>query len=92
MADTRADITVQEGVWVDLYSSSGIAVGTAVDVFNKGNWPCLIAIKATAPASPTLGVPLYTGAIGSHLSISAGESGLWCYSPQGTTYVLVQEG
>lgn len=91
MADTRADVAISEGVWVDLYSGSGITVGTAVNVYNKGSSPCRLAIKATAPSSTSVGVPLYVGATGSFAYISAGESGLWAYCPQIGTVLLIQE-
>lgn len=91
MADTRADVAISNAVWTDLYAGSGIAVGTACSVFNKGSNACLIAISLAAPAATTTGVPLYVGAMGSYAHISAGESGLWAYCPQGATSILVQE-
>lgn len=90
MADTRTDIAVPEAVWTDLYAATGIAVGTAVDVINKGSSACYIAIKATAPTNG-VGFPLHVGPVGSFASIDASESGLWAYVPQGTTSLLVQE-
>lgn len=91
MADTRADVAVAAATWTDLYAATGIAVGTAVDVYNKGSNAVQLAIKATAPASTTVGMPLHVGAVGSFAHVDAGESGLWAYCPQGTTTLLVQE-
>lgn len=91
MADTRADVAVAKGVWVDLYAGSSIAVGTAVDVINKGSHNCVIAISLAAPAATSTGYPLYAGPVGSFASIDASETGLWCYSVDGTTRILVQE-
>ncbi len=91
MADTLADVAIPEGVWTDLYDETGIAVGTAVSVYNKGSNACLLAIKATIPSGSTLGVPLHVGPNGSYAYVAAGESGLWAYCVQGTTSLLVQD-
>ena len=90
MADTRDDVVVPEGVWTDLYAATTIAVGTAVSVYNKGSVSCVLATKATAPTS-IIGLPLYVGTSSNFACIDAGETGLWCYCPQGTTRLLVQE-
>ena len=91
MADTIADVTVPEGVWTDLYDATSIAVGTAVTVINKGSNSCALAISLAAPASVSVGVPLYVGPIGSTALVAVGGSGLWAYCVHGTTYLNVQE-
>lgn len=92
MADTRTDLSIPNAVWTDLYAVTGIAVGTSVDVINKGSNAVLLAIKATTPGvNVTMGLPLYVGPIGSYAHVDAGESGLWAYCAQGTTSLLVQE-
>lgn len=91
MAATRSDVTVAKGVWVDLYTASGIAVGTAVTVINKGTYTCAIAISSAAPTNNSLGVPLYSGPIGNAAQVQSSEVGLWAYSPQGVSYLNVQE-
>ncbi len=91
MSDTRTDVTIPEAVWTDLYAATGIAVGTAVSVYNKGSSAVRLCIKATIPLSVRLGVPLYVGPQGSYAYISAGESGLWAYCDQIGSYLLVQE-
>ena len=91
MANTRADTIIPPNTWVNLYGGSNPAVGTAVDVWNKGSCTINIAISASAPASTTVGVPLYAGAVG-YLNVSSGEAGLWAYNPNPFNgYVLVQE-
>jgi hypothetical protein len=90
MADTRADVSCPAGVWVNLYAASGIAVGTAVDVWNKGNYPANLVIKSTSP-SGSLGIPIFSGPSGSHRYVTSGESGLWAYS-DGGTHLSVQVG
>ncbi len=89
MADSRADIVIPKGVWTDAYTLSGVTVGVAVDIFNKGNYPCVIAAKAAAPTgTTTLGVPLD---VAGYLHVTAGETGLWVYSPDGIAHILVQD-
>jgi hypothetical protein len=91
MAVTRSDVVVPKGVWTDLYAASGITAGVAVFIINKGMFACNIAISAAAPTNNLLGVPLYTGPVGNSADISASQAGLWAYSPQGTSYLNVQE-
>lgn len=90
MADTRPDVILPAGVWVNCYTATGIVVGTAIDIYNKGSQGCTLVIKATQPATPALGMYLFSGSTGSHAYITAGESGLWAYSDGGTR-ILIQE-
>lgn len=91
MANTRADVAITEATWVDLYAASGIAVGTAVTVVNKGSQNCLVAASLAAPASTSTGFPLWAGNVANVLQVGAGELGLWAYCPDSTTKLLVQE-
>ena len=90
MADTRNDVVLPARTWVDLYTASDIDSGTSVSIYNKGSYPCQVAIKVDKPDHSTFGVPLYVGSMGSYAFIPDGSSGLWGYSEMGTT-VLVQE-
>ena len=89
MANTRNDVILPKGVWVNLYSASGIPLGTAVSIYNKGSSPIHLAISADAPSSMSFGVPVYTGADG-FMMIQANESGLWACGDSGGI-ILVQE-
>jgi hypothetical protein len=93
MANTRDDVLIASQTWTDLYAATGIVVGTAVNVYNKGSNACLLCIKATSPDTDTqIGAPLYAGSVGSFANISAGESGLWVYCDAAAgTRILVQE-
>lgn len=91
MADTRNDVTLTKDTWVDLYAATGISVGTAVSVLNKGSTDVYVAIKATSPTGATFGVPVYSGSFDNMVTISASESGLWAYSGVHNGIVLVQE-
>jgi hypothetical protein len=89
VADTRADVVIPKTVWTDLYAASGIVVGTAVTIWNKGSNTCNLAVKATAPTD-TRGTPLFTDSEGNNISLTSGESGLWAYSDRGTI-LMIQE-
>lgn len=91
MADTRLDVTVPSNTWKDLYAATGITVGTALEIYNKGSNPCLLVIRATTPPNTTMGIPMGWSDAGNHRYISAGESGCWVYSPGNSTYLSVQE-
>lgn len=88
MADTRPDVTLPPNVWVDLYAASGINVGAAATIWNKGSDAVLIAIKLTAPTDGR-GTPIYNGPLG-HIQVTQGESGVWAKSVLGSS-VMIQE-
>ena len=91
MAVTRADITITQGVWTNLYAASGIAVGTEVEVFNKGTYAIKVAVSATQPVSEN-GIFLFTFTDGDDpLQIPPGEPGLWALCSSGDGRLLVQE-
>jgi len=49
MADTLPNLAIPLNVWTDLYSLSGIAVGTAISVENVGTCDVYLAVQATKP-------------------------------------------
>lgn len=93
MSDTRPDITIPKEVWTNLYTASGITVGTSVSVTNKGSTPFYVTIQASAPSVTPVpkGIPAYVGSSGNTVVISTGASGAWAFSPQFSTIALVQE-
>jgi hypothetical protein len=92
MANTRNDVLVPQAVWTNLYASSGITVGQPVVVINKGVVSANIAVSLAAPASTTVGVPLFGGvSVGNTVSVDAGASGLWAYAISGSVPLLVQD-
>jgi hypothetical protein len=93
MANTRDDITIPSGAWLNLYTSSGITVGTEVSVINKGSSTFFVFISAAAPAilPATKGIPVYVGSASNAVTIPAGSSGLWAFCPQAVGTALVQE-
>lgn len=70
------DITVQSNTWVDLYTASGIAVGTQISVQNKSSGVVTVQTSATEPTdlSGTL-LKSYMQATN-----KSGSTGEWAYS------------
>lgn len=79
MADTTPNIAIAKGDWRDLYSLSGIAVGTQIQATNVGNSECRLYAGATPPAQANQGIPLPTYKAGLN---EAGDSGAWIYCVQ----------
>lgn len=76
MALTKPNVTVPKGVWTNLYTLAGIAVGTAVTVYNRSNTALLLATTTLAP-SGDIGIPCQPN---DKFAIGAAEAGLWGYS------------
>lgn len=49
MSDTLPNVTLPEGVWVDLYAATGITVGTQIVTTNLSSRDVRLVTKATAP-------------------------------------------
>lgn len=47
---TISDVDLQKA-WLDVYATSGITVGTAVDIQNKGSDMVFVQVKGSAPAA-----------------------------------------
>ena len=90
MATTRVDVVVPKGVWTNLYTASGITVGTQVEVHNKSTSFCKIATSLAAPTTVD-GYHLSAFPEADPLEIAPGEAGLWAYSPNSTATLLIQE-
>jgi hypothetical protein len=85
MADTLPDIDLPAATWIDLYAASGIAVGTKINVHNKGANRVLLATSATEPTTLD-GVylnPVSESAPSMPMQNDAGESGAWAYCANG---------
>lgn len=78
MAATLPDITISNTAYTDVYSETGITVGTAVVIQNKGNYPVFLQTTASAPtASSENGFVISPLQI---LLVDAGEAGLFAKS------------
>ncbi len=51
MASMIPDILVNNDAWVDVYSATGITVGVALQIQNKGSGIALVYTGASAPPS-----------------------------------------
>ncbi len=73
MSNSIPDVQLNDD-WLNLYASTGISVGTELQIQNKTSNMVHIAISSTKPTSRTLGyaVPPLMGA-----NVPAGESGAW---------------
>ena len=74
MSDTIDDVIITN-TWNNIYSLSGISVGTSIQVQNKGSSYVLLAISATQPASGSL--KGYVLEPFKACLVDAGETGLW---------------
>lgn len=73
---TISDVDLQKA-WLDVYATSGIAVGTAVDIQNKGSDMVFVQVKGSAPAADNRDG--YVVLPYEKLQIGAGGAGLWAY-------------
>ena len=83
MADTIPAVQLVGGVWKDINTATGIAVGTKlilVVVATKSN--VISALKTTEPVDNTASVPLPSPSSGESSTVTAGESRCWAYSGQ----------
>lgn len=75
MAVTLPDITIQNTAYINVYTATGITVGTSVIVQNKGTFSVYLQTTATTPSADS-----ENGVILSPLEIlivDAGEAGLF---------------
>ena len=77
MADTLPNLKIVEGVWTDIYTASGIAVGTQITVQNLGSNTLYLNAKATEPNVDDgfKAVPPFREAVN-----DSGDSGAWILS------------
>ena len=81
MADTIPDIVAPVNDWVDIYTSTSITTGKALQITNKSPYPVLLHISSTKPSvSSTDGEPLAPEGIHSRLLIDSSETGVWAKS------------
>lgn len=93
MADSIADVLVTESAWVDVYTTTGIPIGNALFMVNKGAHTVLVWIGASAPpVSSTDGYPLYPVDHGiNYGTVDAGESGVWVKALEDSCKLHVQQ-
>lgn len=88
------EVTVTDSAWVDIYTITGIVVGTSMEIMNKGSQTSYITEATVIPGATDRVGKLMT-AVGSNYAvafISTGSDEIWCRtdSPLGTI-LAVQE-
>lgn len=78
MSDTTENIIIPHGVWVDLYSLAGVAVGTQIAVENVGVFDILLAVQAAQP-STTHNAFNILKRNGPPLMNNTGDAGVWAF-------------
>lgn len=93
MADTLNDIEVQDEDWTDVYTVTGITLGSSITINNKGGYSLLIQEAPTKPlADSPHGILLASYETGANnATIIAGSSGVWLRATKGACDVNVQE-
>lgn len=51
MADTLANVVLPAGTWVNLYTATGLTVGTQIQIQNVGNVDVRVVSQAAQPTS-----------------------------------------
>jgi len=85
MAATIADITIGQ-TWVDVNTVSGITVGVAFSISNKGNGEILAIESTTTPAADSKdGIPITTNEQGyAERYIPTNSLKIWCKARSST--------
>lgn len=82
MADTLPDITVSPTGWSDVYTLTGIPVGSTITICNKGSSPLLFVEAVSAPAANStdgkLIGTLYNGSY--NITVTGSPTGVWLKS------------
>lgn len=73
MADTLPNVTLEPGVWTDLYVESGITPGVKIKVVNLSRTQVLLHTGLTTPDKTSGFVPLAPGESLENVASSTGE-------------------
>lgn len=79
MGDNLPNIDIPVGEWVNLYSLSGITVGSALHVENVGSFDIYLAVQATQPAIGHQSYNVIQRGNGIRLQNALGASGAWAF-------------
>lgn len=80
-------VPVPEQTWVNIYTATGIAVGTQIITQNIGSSECWLVDSTAEPDEVTTGKNIINekGAPNSFLTSNTSPDGAWAYSLTGTT-------
>lgn len=89
---TLPNVKVPIGEWIDLYSETGLAVGTKIIVQNIGSSPCYLVDSAAEPNILGTGYNIIqpSDKPNNFLTNSDAPEGAWAYSPLGTTLQVIE--
>ena len=76
MSDSIPAVILSPNVWTNLYSETGITVGTELTIYHHAGGLAALAIKATEPTNELAGALRE----GDWYRVPSGESGLWVKS------------
>lgn len=81
MATSLPDVKIPTNKWIDLYSETGISVGTQIIVQNKGDAEAELSESLLEPIETTGSnkIPQYT-----YLTNATAAVGAWAFSKLGT--------
>lgn len=82
MATSLPSVTIPLNTWVDLYSDTGISIGTQLIIQNIGSSEAILVESASQP-TPSIGHN--TIPVRSYLTNAASAVGAWAFSETGTT-------
>jgi hypothetical protein len=93
MADTINDFNVTDDEWVDVYTTTGITVGSSITICNKGGYNLLIQEVPTKPdTSAEDGILISTYDTGANnATVLSGSSKVWLKATKSSCDVNVQE-
>lgn len=80
MADTLDNVNLIRGVWTDLYSATGITVGTKISVQNSGDSIVRLAVTSTQPDVDTSAYSIIQPGTNLAMENEQGDSGAWAMS------------
>ncbi len=86
---TLADVVLTAATWTNLYTATGITLGDALHIWNKGSDNVILAESVASP-SGTVGVPMFVGPLSNYLYVDTGSANIWAYSTLGSR-LSVQE-
>lgn len=88
MADTLPDITVTNSAYSSVNTLSGVAIGTAIIIQNKSNYPVYIQTKATQPAATSTDgwIVMPAGSV----QVDASEPEVWARSERHSSRLNVE--
>ena len=80
MADTRPNIRIQSGAWVDVYSASALPIGTQLFIENVGDSDLFLAVSLTQPDPDHDSYNVLSRKGDGILMNNDGDSGVWAFS------------